>query len=80
MPIEHKPAHPPFLEPHCVAAAAAFGRASLAKFREANEPGVKNTPEGAMKLKLSEIFSDCMADMTRLAVELAKGGKRHARD
>ncbi len=80
MPIDHQPAHPPFLEPHCVAAAAAFGRASLRKFREAHEQGGGNTPEGAMKLKLSEIFSDCMKDMTRLAVELAKGGKRHAQD
>jgi len=89
MPIDHQPAHAPFLEPQCVAAAAAFGRvaaaaafgrASLRKFREAHEQGGGNTPEGAMKLKLSEIFSDCMKDMTRLAVELAKGGKRHAQD
>lgn len=75
MPIEHKPAHAPFLELHCVAAAAAFGRASLRKIREAEEPGRANTPEGAMKRKMAEIYSDCMADMTRLAVELGQGGR-----
>jgi len=80
MPIDHQPAHPPFLDPQCVAAAAAFGRASLAKFREAGEPGFKGTPEGAMKRKMAEIYSQCMADMTRLAVELGRGGRRHAQD
>lgn len=76
MPIDHQPAHPPFLEPQCVAAAAAFGRASLAKLREAEEPGFKGTPEGAMKRKMADIYSQCMADMTRLAAELGQGGRR----
>jgi hypothetical protein len=53
MPIDHQPAHPPFLE-----------------------PGFKGTPEGAMKLKMAAIYSDCMADMTRLAAALGQGGKQ----
>ncbi|MCA3668463.1 MAG: hypothetical protein INF10_04915, partial [Methylobacterium sp.] len=37
------------LEPQCVAAAAAFGRASLRKIREAEEPGFKGTPAGRLE-------------------------------
>ncbi len=48
MPIDHQPAHPPVLHPQCTAARFCLLRASLAKIREANEPGTKGTPEAAL--------------------------------
>jgi hypothetical protein len=71
MSIETEPTAPLLPNRQCIAAATLFGRASLAKLREANEPGLKNSPEGAVKLDMALIYSDLMAEMTKLAGELA---------
>jgi hypothetical protein len=59
------------LDKQCVAASTVFARASLARFREAEAPGLEHTPEAAVLRRRAQIYSDLMQDMLALAVEHA---------
>ncbi len=72
MQIDHDhPAGVLQLDRQCLAFAAGFARASLATYRQAEEPGLKDTPEAAVLRRRAKLYSDIMQDMTELAAEFA---------
>lgn len=78
--MQTEPTGPLILDRQCVAAATMFARASLATFRQAEEPGLKQTPEAAVLRRRARLYSDLMQDMLELAAEHSTRGRSHAQD
>lgn len=60
------------LDRQCLGAATVFARASLARYREAEAPGLLHTPEAAVLRRRAQLYSDLMQDMLQLATEHAR--------